>query len=307
MAITALRQRTVELIEPDGQLVQDDTPMRYESLEAAIDDLKTEALKTEESRLRAALIIRDIERGELFKQIPGCDSMKAFYPLLWARLENISWKSTSSFKRWLALVKLYLEQLDLNREKAVLSASSLFILARLADLDRKTGLLRDEASKEGKLGASEFDTMARLVVFMKTGFTREQMVSGMDVAATRKVLDDAGLGYAAGTFQDLMGYEIQLPVKGWSTADTQAIVDHLTGKETDEDEDDEEQVEVHRVWKGYETFEGGVFVEAIEFRRGEVLLDTIEVAKQFSTAEFEVLRGKDAKQIAGQGGEQAGE
>ena len=41
-------------------------------------------------------------------------------------------------------------------------------------------------------------------------------------------------------------------------------------------------------------------VERIEFRRGEVKLNEIEVNKTFSSVEFEVLRGKDAKQIAGE-------
>jgi hypothetical protein len=310
MSIIALRTATpddeqVEVVgvTSQGHAVLAGEHISFASLEDAINALKQTIAEDESNKLKMARIVRAIEAQQLYLQIPGCLSFKAFLPMLLERTASVGWKSATTIKRYLAFVKLYLEQLDFDADQAIRTVSHLFELQRIVSLDRKTGSLA-EPKKDDKLGPVAFEDVARLVIQMVTGFTRDQMVSGLDEAQTAEVLAAAGMTAQAGTYHEIMGEDIKMPPKGWSVTDTQRIVEKLAGKE-EADDDDAEVDEVHRVWVGYVEFSGAVMVERIEFRRGEVKLNEIEVNKTFSSIEFEVLRGKDAKQIAGDDGEQA--
>ena len=79
--------------------------------------------------------------------------------------------------------------------------------------------------------------------------------------------------------------KLTLPARGWKTAHTQAIVDALV--KADAEEEDEEAADTVQVYVGYQTFDGGITVERIQYRSTEgTVLVTIPVNEVFTTAMF---------------------
>ena len=65
--------------------------------------------------------------------------MQAYMPKLIELCNEVSWKSGSSIKHSLTWYRLYILGLEYDPDEALKAVSHLGILARLADVSRKTG------------------------------------------------------------------------------------------------------------------------------------------------------------------------
>src|SRR5262249_44045165 len=162
--------------------------------------------------------------------------------------------------------------------------------------NRQSGEL-EEPEKPGKLTPEKFEDIARLVTRLVVGIEDKKLVEalgaevieqlraenelpeeltpgkvvslvGLDAEQTAKVLAGGGRSLAAHTFEELRGEPVQVPALGWQLQHTQAIIDRV--KAEVEADEETKPTPVVKVWVGYEPFDGGVYVEKIEFRRGEV-------------------------------------
>lgn len=284
--------------------------LNFETIGEAIKFIGDNLKATENARIAVARAVRYIDEKALYKQA-GYETFKGFLTFLLERTAAIGWKSATSIKRYLAFVRLYLEQLDIDHDTAVAAVSHYHNLYVLAHLDRKSGELADP-DKEGndprgvKLGPVEFEDIARLVGFL---VKREAPVlraaaqeKGLDAEKTAEVLEANGYRQQVETYKKLTGRELSFPEGGWKLADTQVIIDAVRGNAGGEGEDEAEKTT--QVWVGYETHDSAIYVERIEFRRADVVVHTIEVGETHSQAMFKVLVGKNKSEIAGLNGEQ---
>lgn len=274
------------------------TPMpRYASLADATKALVGFVREGETARIRAARALQNIRDAELYREA-GATSFKAFMPVLCEQLDGVGIKSASAIKRALMLADLFLDELALDELAATKSIGHLNVLHRLADLDRKTGELRIETEKTDKLNAPDFEEATRLVVALVTVPTKAQKQSGLSVEETAALLDAADLGSSTELFERLTNRQVSLPAGGWSLANTQALVDAVVGGVEDEDEDG---VKLNRVWVGEDSaINASVFVGHLSFRRGEAEVEVIEIGKTYPRAVFELMKGSDDSEIAGE-------
>ncbi len=304
----------------------------FPNLAAAVSELIKTLRSDENNKVRAARIVDAIDRQELYKEA-GMESFKAFFPMLLEQTQAVGWKSATSIKRYLGWYRLYLRALQLEPNAAIGAVSHLHTLYKLAHIDRKTGDLTDPDDSAGKLNPVAFEDIVRLITTLVGGFSDTvltevlgaQTIEDLRIAAalpegmaagavvvrtgltpeqTSDVLTDMGMSTQAATYAELMGEPVVLPARGWTLAQTEAVIAKVQGEAEDESD---ETVKVQKVWIGYSTFEGSVYIERIEFLKGETKLDELSVEKQYATAHFELIRGGDAAEIAGQDGEQAGE
>lgn len=308
-AIRGRREQVEEVEVAEGVVVQKG---EFPNLPTAIAELVKALKNFEGSKLRMAEILYEIETKKLYLEAPA-KSMKAYFPVLQEETEKIGWGSVTTLKRYLAWYKLYVKALGLDPKQALNAVSHLFALKDLADLDRKTGELKEDV-KPGKLSALPFEEIARLVAFLvnvPAPALRGRLLEGegADHETVVEALDEAMLAKAAEVYKEVVGEDVVLPAGGWSLQDTQRIVNAVKAQAgTSEEGDDTTAVETveacSRVWVGYATFDGAIHVEKLEFRRGEVVLDSIEVDKTYTTAQFAILHGNDAAELAGVDGEQ---
>lgn len=276
------------------------TNLSFPNLATAIKALVETVQSSEHARLKMARIVDAIDRQQLYREA-GVEDMKSFFPILLQQTAAVGWKSETSIKRYLAFYRLYILQLQLNPEAAIRAVSHLHNLYKLAHIDRKTGELSNP-DKAGKLEPEQFEDVARLVIWLVSAPSKEQVLSGVSAEELLPLLEDAGLGSAARTYKELVGTDVELPQRGWQLADTQAIIDAVTA--TDE-EDEDEGAKVEQVFVGYETFDGGIHVQRIEWRgESSTVLETIEVEKTYPTAMFKKLKGRAKAEIQGKDGEQ---
>lgn len=306
MAIKAMQPKAAQpddegaIVANNGTVVVTNPKPHFDNIQQAIKELAALIKSAEHAKMRVARVLAAIRDQQLYRDA-GVETMKAFLPLVLDQLAGLGIGSATSAKRYLALHDLYLDGLKLPDTMVENAISHLHMLYALAHIDRKSGELEDP-EKPGKLTAVQFEDIARLVVWAINGLSREVLVSGADAEQTAVLLAEAGLSSAGTTYREIMGADVVLPPKGWTLVQTQAIIDRVKAQAGEEEEGEDEQVQ--KVWVGYEVFDGGVYVERIEFRRGEVKLDEIAVKKQYATAHFAMLRGKDAAEIKGADGEQ---
>lgn len=293
---------TIEVL--DGSVISIDSgrELTFNDLGEAIAALRQEAKNDESARLRAARIVRAIERQELYKQFPGITSMKAFFPILIEQLAQF-WKSATSLKRYLAILKIYVEQLQFEAAAVVDAVSHLDLLRVLVEVDRATGELVIEPDKDGKLGSPQFEDVARLVTFLVTGLEPEIEVEGLGADEMGEVLAAKKLEAAAQTYRELVGAPLSLPAGGWTLANTKAIVAAVRG-ESGEDEDASSPAKVERWWVGHENFDGLIDIEEIQFLQDGEVIDQIPVGKVYTQEQLKARAGKDKLKIAGLNGEQ---
>lgn len=296
MAIKKTSPANTSVVTPDGTVVIEEAKhLSFANLQEAISALVGELRTNEASKLDMARIVDAIDRQQLFLEA-GCTSMKAFFPLLLERTASVGWKSATSIKRYLAFYRLYVLQLNFAPTTAIKAASHLHTLYRLAALDRKSGELVDPET-EGKLNPVEFEDICRLVAYLvelPDPALRAKVAEGVSAEDLLPFLGEARLLPSAQAYIDIMGIAVALPAKGWNVTHTEAIVAKVASKA--EDEPSEALVQV---FVGYETFDGSIFVERIDYRNesGEAV-EAIPVKKTYSKARFAQLKGRNKAEVS---------
>lgn len=297
MAITKMTPATSgdhEAVTTPGGVVVVSGDATYENLATAVSALVAAIRADEHNKLTAARIVDTIDRQELYREA-GVDTFRAFLPALLEQTAAVGWKSATSIKRYLAWYRLYIRELGFEPREAVNAVSHLHQLYVLANIDRKSGELAF-SDKDGKLDPARFEDVVRLVLWAVAGTTREQQVAGLHHDDVEKVLATAPHAtHMLQTFRELMGRRFALPARGWTLADTQGIIDRVRAPAEVEEE---KAARCQRVWVGHVPFSGAVYVSRLEFRHGEVVLDTLPVEREYAEEHFTVLRGKDAVEIA---------
>jgi len=314
----------IEVIQTNGDA--DVITGAYATLGDAVKDILVALKDGERGRLTIVKAIDQISQLELYTQ-EGFGSMAAYMPKLFELCNEVSWKSASSVKHSLTWYRLYIKALEYDPNEALKAISHLGILARLADMNRKTNeLAEDDNLEKAKLGRVKFDDLGRLVVRLVAGFsnnvifqvlgsvrldelqakvkapagaTPKQIIaaSGLPREELFDLLDAVGLGASVDTYEGVTGKELVLPAGRWLTAHTQEIVDALVKKE--EEADDTVQVYI-----GYEPFGGGVVVERIEYRNAEgIVLVTIQVGETLTSEMFKRISKGAVTEIAGEEGD----
>jgi hypothetical protein len=317
VALGELEQAVIETLPEEGgngeaielgaghTLLQDVAHATYQNLETAIDALVKVVRRDEYAKIEMARIVSAIARQRLYEQA-NYPTFKAFIPELLKLTRSVGWKSDTSIKRYLAFVRTYLEQLQLNVDNAVLATSHLHGLLVLAAVDRGSGELVT-SDKPGKLTPADFEDITHLVTYLVAAPTeriRPLVADGADDETLGEVLEQDGLGQAAATYERIMGAKVTLPVGGWKTDDTDRIIEKVRSDELEAEED--APVKVERVWIGYETHGGkGAHIERLEFRVNGEAIDTVDVAKDYSYDALKIIAKGDTLQVAGKDGEQA--
>lgn len=332
LATTQAEAMGITVISGDGD--QQVIKGAYASLADAVKDIVGALREGEKGKLKIVTAIDQISKLELYTQ-EGFSSMAAYMPKLIEQCNEVSWNSGSSIKRYLTWYRLYVLLLGYNPDEALKAVSHLGILARLADINRKSGeLAEDDNLAKAKLGKVKFDDLGRLVTQLVNGFPNEVILNVLGAArveelrreakapagATPKqvvafaglngmelvsLLEAVKLGATARTYEGVTGKELVLPPKRWTVGHTQAIVDALVKAEDETEDEEDAAAEVEQVFVGYETHDGAVMVERIEWRgQSGTVLETIEVGKVYTTSMFKKLLGKATAAIAGVDGEQ---
>src|SRR5262249_51226150 len=141
----------------------------------------------EDRKLAAARVVIAIERQELYREA-NCETMNDFYPILLDQLEGVGWGAKRTVQAWVAFVKLFLDQLEGSEAQAMKANSHLHTLYVLANVDRKSGELKDAEEKPGKVDESDFKALTNVVTALVALPTVEQKRAGLDAAATRELL-----------------------------------------------------------------------------------------------------------------------
>lgn len=291
-AVVTAEPQPIELSE-GVVLFEQAEHLSFPNLGSAITELVKELRADEKSKLAMARIVDAIERQELYRET-GVETMAAFFPQLLERTASVGWKSATSIKRYLGWYRLYLLGLQLPEEMAIRATSHLHTLYRLAHIDRKTGEL-SQSEKQDKLSPVQFEDITRLVAFLvdaKPMRLRAGLKEGVSAEVVAEVLAANGLNSAAQTYKELMGTDVALPPGGWTVSCTEAIVAKVIGATEDEPKE-----KLTQVWIGYETFDGSVFIEYIEYRDGTGVVDTIKVGRTYSTDIFAKLSSGDKVEV----------
>lgn len=271
------------------------TSLSFPNLATAIEALVGTIRSDEAAKVKMARIIDAIERQELYREA-GVDTMKAFFPMLLQQTEAIGWKSATSIKRYLAWFRLYIMELGLESKDAIRAVSHLHNLKVLAEV--KSGALVDDTEKPGKLGAAEFEAIVRLVTHLVNAPTKAQQASGLDGLETAKLTVDLPEGRDA--YIKIVGRPLVLPAGGWSLADTQEIIDKLRAEE----EEDESDGKIARVWRCERTANNLAFVVSLEFVVGETVVESFPIEKAYSQDELKRLSKGDTVVFDGEEGEE---
>ena len=276
----------VELVPSDehGQL-----ELSFPNLATAIEALIGTLRSDEAAKVKMARIIDAIDRQQLYKEA-GITSMAAFFPLLLAETEKVGWKSSTSIKRYLAWYRIYIRSLSLDSGAAIRAVSHLHNLKVLAEV--RADELVEHPVKGGKLGARQFEDVARLIVALVNLPSKEQQSSGLDAKATSDLLSSAGL-VCVQTYKELMGRDVILPVGGWSLSDTQEIIDRVRGGSGEGSEE-----KLIRVWL-CDSFDGRVYARELQFWVGGELKERFVIEKDYSPEEFKKL-SKGDKVVCGE-------
>lgn len=289
MALTMTRKSILEpevLVEhAPGQalLADDDVPATYPNLDTAVKALAETIGQDERLKLRAAKIVQRIRDQELYRE-QGFDSFSAYLPALLEQVKGLGWTAERTVRNYLAFADVYLDQLEMDGGEALTSATHLFTLLRLADRDRKSGELKDETEKEGKLGAVQFEAVAKVVNWMvnlPAGDTR----LGMDEAEVTEGLIEAGLEFELATFRKLTDRVPNVPAGGWTVEDTRELVERFQGKE--------EKPKVSRLWVAASSGEE-VVLATLELYRGDFLINELPLGgKVMTREEFDEMVGSE--------------
>lgn len=287
MALTMARKSELEpeLVEvaPGVAIVTDDVPATFPNLQTAERALTEVIGQDERLKVRAAKIVQRIRDQELYRE-EGYSSFSAYLPVLLERVKGIGWSAERTVRNYLALVDVYLDQLELDSNQALVSVTHLFTLLRLADRDRKSGELKDETEKEGKLGAVQFEAVTRVVNWM-VNLPADETRQGLDEDEVTEGLINAGLEFELATFRKVTGRVPTVPAGGWTVGDTKEIVEQLQGKE--------EQPRLSRLWVAASSGEE-VVLASLELYRGDFLLNELPLGgKVMMREEFDELVGSD--------------
>lgn len=257
-----------------GQAVLTTPRPRYGSLEAAVAALVDKLEKDADLKLAAARDLQAIRDEELWRQA-GAESFKAYLPVLAQQLRAIGWGSARSLNNYLSFADLYLDYLAFDERDAMNAASHLLVVYRLADIDRSKGELRDEPSKDGKLGADDFSSVAHLVTSLVNAPTDEQLDKGLTVEETAELVG----AELTEVYTELTGRKLALPMGGWSVSDTEELVKAVQKKP--------EVARLTRVW--WLSFEDDDIVEVdrLALEEGGEELDSFPMnGKQMSKERF---------------------
>lgn len=289
MALTMTRKSELEpelVVEhAPGQAVvaAEDVPATYPNLDTAVQALADTIGQDERLKVRAAKIVQRIRDQELYREA-GFDSFSAYLPVLLEQVKGIGWSAERTVRNYLAFADVYLDQLELDGGEALASATHLFALLRLADRDRKSGELKDESEKEGKLGALPFEAVTKVVNWMvnlPAGDTR----LGLDEAEVTQGLIDADLEFELATYRKLTGRVPTVPAGGWTVEDTRALVELLQGKE--------EKQKVSRLWVAASSGDE-VVLATLELYKGDFLINELPLGgKVMLREEFDEMVGSD--------------
>lgn len=256
---------------------------KYPNLKTATAALFELLENTESGKLRAARIVQAIKQQELYREL-DFGSFNAFLPELLRMTEAVGWGSARTIRGYLAFVEVYLDGLELEGEEALAAVTHLQLLLRLADRDRKTGELRADPEKEGKLGAVQFEAVVKVVTALVNAPVETQR-TGLGSEETRELLLARGLHHEAELYVAVVGRPPRLPAGGIAVEDTKALVDQLSGKV--------EKAVPSRLWVIGDDGET-VVLSSLEFYSGERLLEAIALRGQvMEKTNFEELRGKD--------------
>lgn len=279
MPLTLVRTVKQELVEDE-----DGVPASYANLDTALRDLDAAVGAGEALKLKAARIVQRIRDAELYREA-GAASFPAYLPELANRLKVIGWKSERAVRYYLSLADVYLDQLHIEGQEALGSASHLFELLKLAQTDRETGELLMTPDKEGKVGAVQFEALAQVINWMVSAAAPADKKTGLGAEElSRRMADDARASFL-NTAQLLVGAPFLLPAGGWTLEDTKALVAKLQGKE--------EKQKVSRTWVVASDNEE-VVLGTLEIYRGESLIQSFPLGGEVMGKEaFEEMVGKD--------------
>lgn len=249
----------ITLVQADGSEVLSGGPARYQSLDAAQKDLLSTLAQGENLKLKAARIVQAIADQELYVQ-SGFPTFKAYLPTLLQMTAAVGWHSDRTIKSYLQFVRVYLEQAGLPEVAAMRAISHLNVLSKTATVNRATNELVEEGSAP-KLGAEDFCALSRVVTYLANA------APGSDLGELDLLDVDA---QDVEIFQRLAGFMPAVPDTGWQVAHTKELVDHLLGK------DKEEEVKVTRVWVASAEGDGSIRIHSLLFEQEGTIWEAFE-------------------------------
>lgn len=211
----------------------------FANLPTAISRLVNLLKDAEDRKLAAARVVIAIERQELFRQA-NVETMGEFYPILLAQLEGVGWGAKRTVQAWVSFVKLFLDQLGVNEAQAMKANSHLHTMYVLANVDRKTGELKDAEEKPGKIDSHDFEAITNVITALVALPSVEQKKAGLDEDATEAMLASQVPASDLQTYKALVGQKPVLPLNGWTVKDTEDVVALLKKKPA--------EVKVRQVW-----------------------------------------------------------
>src|SRR4051812_647299 len=196
----------------------------FANLPTAISRLVGLLKDAEDTKLAAARVVIAIENQELYRQA-NVETMGEFYPILLSQLEGVGWGAKRTVQAWVSFVKLFLDQLGVNEAQAMKANSHLHTLYVLANVDRKSGELKDAEEKPGKVDSHDFEALTNVITGLVALPTVEQKKAGLDADATAAMLAAQVPASDLRVFKELVGTAPVLPLNGWTVKETEAVVD----------------------------------------------------------------------------------